>query len=173
MRDINSKIDLDTWVYSPGRIPVTLDFSTPEIEESKDLAREYLKLAGEASPANYEVFHDYFSSLKCIFLQELLDNLDQVNMKLIERLDSDFRLTTFRDPEVKTLWYQIAILKEYKTAWPYANEFMITKGRMKYLLPLYKAWNKVDHKVALQIYEAGSSLYHAMARSRIKKILGL
>ena len=146
VKEINSQIDLDKWIFAPGKIPVQLDFYTSEVDEAKALAREYIKLGGKSSPAGFEKFNEYFSSLKCIFVQELIDNISSVNYDIIQKIDLDFGLTKTLDPEVKTLWYQICITKKYIQAWPYANEFMLSKGRMKYLLPLYKAWVDVNRE---------------------------
>ena len=79
VKEINSQIDLDKWIFAPGKIPVQLDFYTSEVDEAKALAREYIKLGGKSSPAGFEKFNEYFSSLKCIFVQELLDNILKLN----------------------------------------------------------------------------------------------
>ena len=171
VKEINSKIDLDTWVHAPGKIPVELDFSTPEIGESRALAQEYIKLAGKESPKNSEDFYGYFSGLKSIFVQDLLDHIDQIDLNIIKKLDEDYDLSNILDPEIKTIWFQICILKKYNLGMAHANDFMVTNGRMKFLLPLYKAWNIIDHDTAVGIYKTGSLIYHIMAKSRIEKIL--
>lgn len=173
VKDINSKIDLDTWIYKPGPIPVKLDFYTPEIGEARQLAQDYIKLGGDKSPKGFEKYYDYIPMLKCVFLNELLDNFDKVPLKLLEKLDTDQYITQDLNPEVTTLWYQMGILRGYRKVWAYASDFMVRNGRMKFLLPLYKAFNTVDHNAAVEIYRAGSLLYHSMAKSRIRKVLGI
>jgi len=59
---MNAKIDWDAWVRGPGLAPVQLDFTTPKLLESQGIADEYIALNG-TSPANYEAFFGYFSSL--------------------------------------------------------------------------------------------------------------
>jgi aminopeptidase N len=61
---ILSQIDWHTWIFVPGPPPVKLDFSTPNLEISKELASNYIKLGGEGRPENYDVFLGYFSKLK-------------------------------------------------------------------------------------------------------------
>ena len=97
--------------------------------------------------------------------------MSKMNIPIIERIDQDYNLTQSLDPEVKTLWFQISITNKYITAWPYANEFMMTKGRMKYLTPLYKAWNEVNRETAIQIFIAAYRLYHPMTRDKIRRVL--
>jgi leukotriene-A4 hydrolase len=168
---ILGQIDFDAWMFNPGMPPVVPDFHTPEIDEAKQLALEYIKLDGKDSPKDYEKFNKYFSSLQCIFVQELINNMDSVSPSVLSKIDEDYSLTTINDPEVKTLWFQVSILRGYKKVYAFSTDFMVNIGRMKFLLPLYKAWNEVDHKSALEIYRAGSLIYHAMAKSRIIKIL--
>jgi len=51
------------WVTLPGLPPVTLDFTTKALNESQDLADEYISLNGTDSPAKYEDFNDFYSNL--------------------------------------------------------------------------------------------------------------
>jgi hypothetical protein len=61
---IKGKLDWETWVHSPGLAPVHLDFTTPALNESSDLADQYITLAGGAtSPSNFEDFKGWYSSL--------------------------------------------------------------------------------------------------------------
>lgn len=61
--EINGKIDWETWVKGPGLAPVQLNFTTPKLLESQSIAEEYINLAGASSPANYQDFFGFYSSL--------------------------------------------------------------------------------------------------------------
>ena len=138
VKEINDQIDLHAWIHKPGAPPVQLNFSTPNLTISRDLATEYIRLGGKDHPENYEVFYDYFSLLKCTFLTSLVDQKSRVTIPILERIDADYNLTETIDPEQKVLWYQVGIAAKYERVIPHADAFLGSAGRLKYLLPLYK-----------------------------------
>lgn len=66
--DIKSKMDWETWVKGPGLPPVELNFRTKELNESQNLANEYINDPTK-SPTNFTEYKDWYSSLKVIFLE--------------------------------------------------------------------------------------------------------
>lgn len=70
-------MDWEKWVRAPGLPPVHLDFMTKDITESQNLASEYVKLKGNGSPANYRKYNEYYSSLKVVFLEQLVIELEK------------------------------------------------------------------------------------------------
>ena len=42
--EIIQAVDWEVWVKSPGLPPITLDFTTPELNQSSALADEYIDL---------------------------------------------------------------------------------------------------------------------------------
>ena len=169
--EINSKVDYNQWIFGPGKIPVTLDFYAPEIDESRNLAKEYIKLGGGSSPAGYEKFKKYSSKLKNIFLDMLSDNISDVNNTIIRKLDEDYDLSHSTDPDVKTSWFDICIRRQYGPALPLANKFILSTGGFEYLPTLYKAYNDTDRQTGIYLYMSGSYLYHPMVKEKIKKVL--
>lgn len=168
---ILGQIDWYTWIFIPGPPPVKLDFSTPNLEISKDIADGYIKLGGEGRPDNYELFYEYFSALKCIFITELLDQTESITIPILEKIDSDYNLTLSIDPEQKAIWYQLGIMNNYEKVLPYTDEFLGSVGRQKYLLPLYRALNDYNHTLAVEIFGKHKPIYHPVAVKNIKAIL--
>lgn len=71
---IIGEVDWETWVRSPGLPPVTLNFTTENITVAKELAMAYIANAGnDTSPDNYTEYNEWYSSLKVVFLEELLE----------------------------------------------------------------------------------------------------
>ena len=87
-------------MYKSSLAPVPLDFTTPESDQSANLALEYIKLNGTGSP-NYTDYFDYYSNLKVVFHDTLEGNIDRVNIAILERIDADLNCTNDIDPEVK------------------------------------------------------------------------
>ena len=134
---ILKQIDWDTWLYSPGLPPYTHDFGTPEVHEARKIADDYITGAGASSPANFEKYNDYFTSLRAMFIQELLDRVSEVTPAIMTRIDNDLHISEGLNSELLYLWYQTAIKCEYMTA-PYAqvDTYLGTNGRMKFVTPI-------------------------------------
>ncbi|CAI2361203.1 unnamed protein product [Moneuplotes crassus] len=168
---IVTKIDFHTWIFGTGPPPVQLNFSTPNLEISRELADAYL--LGNGTPKNYDVFFGYFSLLKCIFLQRLVDRAEDATIPILEQIDKDYTLTTTIDPEQKYLWLQLCIMAGYDKAIPFADEFLGQVGRQKYLLPLYRALKDYDINLAIQIFNKHKLGYHPVAVVNVGRILGV
>lgn len=90
---VYEKVNPAIWVMNPGLAPFPLDFTTPAMTESQDLADEYIILAGTASPSNYTDYNDFYSSLKVVFLERLNSQEDQMTIDIMEKIDVDLNVT--------------------------------------------------------------------------------
>ena len=173
-KNITDQIDLDTWVYSTGAPPVQLNFSHPSLDLSRSLAIDYIAKGGDARPDEYKKFFDFFSLLKCVFLTQLVDDIDKITRPIKNLIDYDYNLTETIDPEQKVLWYQVLIKTDYnKKAKEKVNEFLGSIGRLKYLRPLYRALDSYDHDTAVKTFRTHKPIYHPVAVARIKEILNI
>lgn len=127
------------WVTAPGLPPVTLDFTTADLNQSSALADDYIFLGGASSPANYTEFDDYYSSLQVVFIERLKARIDDVNLAILEKIDVDLTVTGTLDPEVKERWFPLGIRKNYQPVFDQAHTFISSMGRLKYLTPVYQA----------------------------------
>lgn len=91
----------EMWIKEGGIPPNLTDFTTPALNESKKIANDYISGAGDTSPENYTDYNTYKSNLKVVFLEELLTNFETVNLKIIQKIDTDLKITDAEDPEVK------------------------------------------------------------------------
>lgn len=172
---ILGSINWDAWLYTPGLPPTnTLDFSTPASNEAAALADEYIKLAGDSSPTDYQKFNNYYSNLKVIFLERLTERITEVSIPMLTKIDQDYNLTTTLDPEVKQRWFPLGIRLNYDAVTEPAHTFISSQGRMKYLNPIYLALKengKLD--IATTWLNENINFYHPMAVVSVKKILGI
>lgn len=136
---ILGSVDWETWLFTPGLAPVPLDFSTKESNESAALADEYIALGGESSPADFQKFNDYYSNLKVVFLNRLIDRIADLDLAIVEKIDTDLELTETLDPEVKNRWFPLGIRMNYLVVVQPAHDFVSSVGRVKYLTPTYTA----------------------------------
>ena len=172
---ILGSINWDAWLYTPGLPPTnTLDFSTPASDGASALADEYIKLAGVSSPEDKDKFKAYYSNLKVVFLERLNERIGELNLALLQLLDTDFDLTNTLDPEVKQRWFPIGIKLNYDAVTEPAHTFISSQGRMKYLNPIYIALRDNGKRdLAITWLNENIGFYHPMAVVSVKKILGL
>lgn len=76
-------VDFETWIRVPGLPPVTLDFTTTALNESSDLADEYIKLNGTESPEKYKDYLDFYSNLRVVFIERLVTRMDEVDIAVL------------------------------------------------------------------------------------------
>ena len=63
---------------------------------------------------------------------------------------------------------------KYEPAYPALEQFLMTVGRRKYVLPLYTAMAKSPEGAerALRIYEKARPGYHSVSQGSIDEVLG-
>lgn len=173
-KNVLDKVDWNAWVNQTGMPPQPIKFTSPKIQEATEMADAYIALGGKGSPDNWADFKEYFSLLKVVMVQQLLNRVDEVTTPIIQRLDADFNLTYTIDPEIKQLWFQITLFKNYAISYPNIEEFMSVQGRQKYLMPIYQAMIESGKRdMAMNLYKANLGFYHPIAIEALKSLLGI
>ena len=58
----------NTWIFESALPPAgTFNFSTPESDDARQLALDFIALGGNSSPSNYLDYNEFYSNLKVIF----------------------------------------------------------------------------------------------------------
>lgn len=119
-------MDWEKWVRAPGLAPVQLDFMTKDITEAQTMASEYVKLKGKGSPSNYKKYTEYYSSLKVVFLEKLVTELDKNKdaKAIMTQIDKDLKITSSMDPECMQRWYPLGINVKYDPVVAPAHTFI-------------------------------------------------
>lgn len=152
---------------------MTLNFITEDITEAKELALAYIANGGnETSPDNYTKYNDWYSSLKVVFLEQLLEKLPvngtpaagDVTLQILEKVDKDLSVTMTEDPECKQRWFPLGIQLNYTNVTEPAKTFISSMGRLKYLTPIYSALLAANKKdTAIEWYNLNKDFYHPSA----------
>lgn len=138
------------------------------------MAQAYIAGGGDTSPTNFQDYNEYYSSLKVVFLEDLVTDPDVVTLKIIEKIDADLKITDSVDPEVRQRWYPFGIVKGYDAVMAPAKTFVQGMGRWKYVKPIYKALLDADKRdTALEWYNEVADFYHPYVVEQLKKLLGL
>jgi len=80
-------IKWDEWVNSPGLAPYAYDFETRTLKEAKLMADKYIQLLGKKSPSNHDAFKDYFSHLKVVFVERLIERKKKFSQVTLKKID--------------------------------------------------------------------------------------
>ena len=171
---IIEEIDWDTWLEKPGLPPITADFSTNEEFLANKLADEYILFNGQSSPTNYQDYFRWFANLKAIFNQKLLDRVDEISYPIMKQIDDDLSISNEPNSEIIHLWYQTAIMSDYITA-PYKEieKYLGTNGRMKFVIPIFRALNEKNRSEALRIFDIHESFYHPICATQLRDVLDI
>mmetsp|Transcript_42279 Transcript_42279/g.64816 ORF Transcript_42279/g.64816 Transcript_42279/m.64816 type:complete len:96 (-) Transcript_42279:244-531(-) len=93
--------------------PVQLNFETKKSQLSYFLADRYVELDGKPneSPQHIELFKEMSTFHKQIFLERLLQRMEEISPSILQKIDSDLGLTQTQDPELKKRWFNLAAKK--------------------------------------------------------------
>ncbi|KAL4509919.1 hypothetical protein ABPG72_010112 [Tetrahymena utriculariae] len=169
---ILTQIDWNAWINGVGLPPVILNFTTPIVPETQQLAKDYISFNGTASPSNFEFFNQISLNAKTIFLQYLFDNLSLVNIAIIQRIDQDYQLSNSTNMELQWRWYRVTIRVGYNANIEQIHQFLGNIGRLKMISPVYQALVDSNQKaLAQQYFNEYQNFYHPIAVIAIKKIV--
>lgn len=142
----------------------------------------YIANEGNAtSPENYTEYNNWYSSLKVIFLEKLIEMLPTgnettgvTNLAIVKKVDEDLKITMTVDPECKQRWFPLGIMVNYANVTEPAKEFVSSMGRMKYLTPIYQALIDTNQTAeGVKWYNENVDFYHPYAVEMLAKLLGI
>lgn len=156
------ELAIEEWIHKPGLpenhpVPTSDKFTQVEEVISSDI------------DAIKETSTDWSSHEWQHFIEHLPEDITTEQMAA---LDEAFGFTNSGNSEIQFDWYQLAIERNYETAYPAIEEFLIRVGRRKFLQPLYQTMvdtNKKDW--AVEIYEQARPNYHSVSFNTIDNIL--
>ncbi|MBL8000931.1 MAG: M1 family metallopeptidase [Flavobacteriales bacterium] len=157
----------DAWMVGDGLPadavkPVSDRFTKVEAEIGRWTAGTPAAQLGTKAWSTFEWLH---------FLRHLPSGLDP---KRMEEMDAAFRFTGSGNAEVAAAWYEVCINNGYHKPYPAMDEFLVTVGRRKFLLPLYSALARTEsgRQEALAIYAKARPNYHSVSVRSIDEMLG-
>ncbi len=151
--------DIDEWVYAPG-LPEDTPVPYSDALERVDAARgDWLAgrvPAGELDTGAWSV-HEWL-----YFLNNMPDDLSLAAMR---QLDGAFALTSSRNNEVAHSWLKLAVQHGYASAFERLEDYLVSIGRRKLIVPLYEELMKSEEGAAFarRVYEIARPGYHPLA----------
>lgn len=164
----NLDINTNEWIYEPGipsnQIKITSDkFKLVEAELAKFMKGNEAKSLSTTDWSTHEWLH---------FIRSLDDT--KLTKEHMVKLDETFDFTNTTNAEIACAWYEKSITNMYSVAFPKMHEFLLTVGRRKFLVPLYKKLSATEtgKEIAKGIYNGARKNYHSVSTNTIDEMLG-
>ncbi|MCH8024715.1 MAG: M1 family metallopeptidase [Candidatus Marinimicrobia bacterium] len=155
------------WVYSPGLPARFPHFDSPMLEAIGQQAAQFATglPAAQLDTTGWTTHH---------WLQFLRELPDDIGAHRLGQLDSRFQLTHTGNAEIKFDWLRLSIRNQYSEAYPTLDEFLSTVGRLKFLIPLYRALQATPEGQAraARIYAGARPGYHSTAWKILDPLVG-
>jgi hypothetical protein len=164
---LEARLMLDQWVYQPG-LPSN---AVEPHAASFDRVAAAVNAFNAGGPASAVPWAPWSTLERQRFLQTLPRALPQQRLDDLERT---LQLNATRNDEVLFDWLKIAIRNDYHASEPALRDFLTRQGRLRYVVPLYRAlmaqgaWGPV---FARQAYVAARPGYHPVAQAYIDRVV--
>ncbi|WBQ02113.1 M1 family metallopeptidase [Kribbella sp. CA-293567] len=161
-----TEAEIAAWLDQPG-IPAFAERAVSARFEVVDEGRERWLATGEVP-----------DGAKHWTTQEWLRFLDAAPDRLtaeqLQQLDREFALTGTANGEIARRWYSIVAASTYTPAYDELAGFLTRVGRMKLVLPVYRALAGTGsgREFADQVFAAAKPGYHPITIAAVLKILG-
>ncbi|MGW1347028.1 M1 family metallopeptidase [Kribbella sp. NPDC002412] len=155
--------ELAAWLTEPG-IPVFARRAVSERFEAVDEARDRWLATGELPAAGSWTTQEWLRFLDAA--------PDVLGANQLQQLDRAFQLTGTANGEIARRWYQIVAASSYEASYADLASFLTRVGRMKLVLPVYRALAGTDRAFASEVFAKARPGYHPITTAAVQKILG-
>lgn len=161
--DVLNLRKINEWLHQPG-LPV--DAPTPTSTAFKEVDQQMQRwLKGGVLQSAEWTTHEWLH-----FITNLPLDISRSNMA---RLDREFQLTESQNSEIAHAWLKLAITKKYEPARDRLRSYLMTIGRNKLVVPLYRALavNPADKAWATEVFAQAKAGYHPLTQSAVSAAL--
>lgn len=164
--DLEEQLKLDEWVYGtglPDNCPVIHSDEFAKVEDQIDSW-----IAGtDASDMEVENWTTHH------WLHFLMNLPEELSHEQMVELDNTFNFTETENSEILNAWLLHAIEHRYEEAYPALEEFLLSQGRRKFLMPLYSKLAETPEgmEMAQEIYREARPTYHPISYQSIDEVL--
>jgi len=164
--DIVSNDEVNEWIYEQG-----LPSYVPKPEsDAFSLVDDHITqwLGNDETlaqvPTKEWTLHEWLH-----FINNLPVEIEQVRLMA---LDKAFNLTNSTNAEITHAWYLLSIKAGYKAVYPAMANYLVSIGRRKLIVPLYKelAETEQGRAWALTVYKKARPGYHGLAQGTVDNI---
>lgn len=175
-KDILDSIDWDTWFNKPG-LPPKPKFDTTLVDEIYSLVNKWISAdSNDLSKFSHKDIESWTTTQYQVFLDEISAQFDSVQVSkpdFVNALNKAYRFEESQNMEVTFRYYSLTLQAEMKDKYEIISEWLGSVGRMKYVRPVIRLLNEVDHDLAVKTFNKYEKFYHPICRSMLKKDLNI
>ena len=165
--EILEKIDFNTWFYDGDLPPVIHDSDFEDYDKMESVFQQYVE---GKQPENLEILKSNIG-LMIAFCSEIMINEDKFDAEKLAKIDQDLGISQIKNCEVLVSWYHAAMILGYTVIFDDIYDFLSKVGRMKFVLPIYRAIIEKDKPKAEELYAKNKSFYHPICKLLVEKSL--
>jgi hypothetical protein len=164
---VMTRAEIEQWVYSP-ELPAGVPVPHADAFDAVDAQRAQW-LAGTVPTAQLAGARWSMQEWRR-FLDSLPDDLTAARLA---ELDARFHLTANRNSSIGRSWLKLAIRHGYARADAAVERYLLTVGRVRLMLPLYRELVKTPagRRRAEEIYARARAGYHPIAQAAVERVL--
>lgn len=160
--------EIDEWVHSAA-LPSKVEKPKPylNVDQIVDSIVMNEKIQNMANLENYSVNEWLY------FLGELINS--DVPKPAMSRLFAAHKQRLLSNSEIKTKWFILSIKSDFHNVDEEIENFVMTVGRRKFLVPIYKAMKKSKMKPSelTELYKKARPNYHSITRGTLDELIEL
>lgn len=162
-----AEVDWDTWFYKPG-LPPKPKFDTSMADKCYALADKWQSKSFSPSSSDIE---GWTANQVVVLLEKVQTFKHPLTADQSQAMGKAYNLASSRNVELSSRYFGIGLTAKDETVYHPTAELLGKVGRMKFVRPLYRKLNKVDHKLALATFEKNKDFYHPICRAQVEKDL--
>ncbi len=165
-KNLIKQIATNEWIYKPG-MPVNHElFSSERLEDVNAILNEW-----ENGKSINKFDTKQWSSHEWLYFIRSLPN--QLNKNQTSDLKNNCNFAQSGNTELKAAWFELVIKNNYQEDYSALENFLITVGRRKFLMPLYRELIKTEEgrKFAKSAYKKARPNYHYVSVQSIDELL--
>jgi aminopeptidase N len=173
---LEAALMMDAWIYQPG-LPSNAVAPTSDAFVPVDAAARATFVDGAAPPR--ALWDGWNTQQRQRFLawrpEGLQPGADWLSRERLAALDEALDLSDEGNAEVRFAWLQIGLAHGYEPAAVSAEQFLLSMGRRKFVLPLFTTmWGEGDwgRGWATRIYAKARPLYHPITTNSVDAVVG-
>lgn len=157
---------IKTWIYEPG-IPENITPPTSKLFD--DVDETVFNFISSNKNANELDVNEWTSHEWLHFIRQLPNTISIIQ---VEALDREFKLTNTGNSEIKFAWLMKVIPLGYTKADKAADEFMLSVGRRKFVLPMFKMLYAQERlkQHARELYQKARPGYHSVTVHSVDEV---
>lgn len=169
--------NVSDWLYNPNLPRNAYVVDSKKLVEAEEMAKDFIKGKDIFSKKYNHVRRRKELKRESLSTQEWMAFIralpKDVSIDKLREIDQHVSFKSWKNSEVATEWYLLAIAREYTDVDPYLKKFLMKIGRLKFIEPIYVQLAKrpESKKWAIVVFAEAANNYHPISRNAVKEIL--